>query len=103
MNLEEIAWICGVSRSTVSRDTNHIPDVRPDTREREPHTLSKYHAVPSVAARSLVTQHTKRTGIRFPHDASRLFAESLSSLHCSRAIPSGNYSRPDSARGIRCG
>jgi hypothetical protein len=39
--------------------------------------LLRVPAVPNVATRSLVTQHTIMTGIRVPHDVSHLFTEPL--------------------------
>lgn len=75
MNLEDIARISGVSRSTVSRVINNEPNVHPETRERVMRVIAEHHFVPNVAARTLVTQHTQVIGIYIPYFVSDVFAD----------------------------
>ncbi len=75
MNLEDIARISGVSRSTVSRVINNSPNVRPDTRERVLKVIAEHNYTPNVVARSLVTQRTRVIGIYIPYFVSDVFAD----------------------------
>lgn len=75
MNLEDIARISGVSRSTVSRVINNSPNVRPDTRERVLRVIAENNYSPNVVARSLVTQRTRVIGIYIPYFVSDVFAD----------------------------
>lgn len=75
MNLEDIAQICGVSRSTVSRVINNAPNVHPDTRERVLCAIAEHHFIPNAAARTLVTQRAQIIGIYIPYFVSSIFAD----------------------------
>ncbi len=75
LNLEDIARMAGVSRSTVSRVINHSPNVREETRERVLSIIQEYNFTPNLAARSLVTQRTRVLGMYVPYFVSDLFTD----------------------------
>lgn len=66
LNLEDIARLAGVSRSTVSRVINHHPRVNPATRERVWRVIREQNYRPNVAARALVTQQTRVISLVIP-------------------------------------
>lgn len=73
MNLETIARMSGVSRSTVSRVINQSPNVRAEVRERVLKVLRETNFQPNVAARSLAAGSTHILGLVVPSHVSRLF------------------------------
>jgi LacI family transcriptional regulator len=75
MNLEDIAKIAGVSRSTVSRVVNDDPHVSDKTRERVLEVISEHNYSPNTAARALVTQRTQVLGLYIPYFVSHLFTD----------------------------
>ena len=75
MNLETIARLAGVSRSTVSRVVNDDPRVSDAVRARVEVIIRENHFQPNAAARSLASRRTRILGLRIP-DA----AETLSKL-----------------------
>ena len=75
LNLEDIARLSGVSRSTVSRVINDQEYVSPKTREIVLEVIRKYGYQPNLAARALVSQRSKVIGILIPHDVSDLFTD----------------------------
>lgn len=66
LNLEDIAELAGVSRSTVSRVINGRSDVSEKTRERVLRVIEEHNFRPNHAARSLVTHRTQTIGILVP-------------------------------------
>lgn len=75
MNLEEIARLTGVSRSTVSRVINNDQHVRPATRQRVLQVIEQVNYHPNVAARSLAAGRTHVLGLVIPMLVSTLFAD----------------------------
>jgi len=75
LNLEDIARLSGVSRSTVSRVINNQEYVSPKTREKVLEVIRKHGYQPNLAARALVSQRSKVIGILIPHDVSDLFTD----------------------------
>ena len=67
MNIEEIAKLAGVSRSTISRVLNNRSDVSERTRQKVMRVIEENNYRPNPAARTLVTQHTRVIGILVPH------------------------------------
>lgn len=63
MNIEDIARLAGVSRSTISRVLNNHSDVSERTRQRVMQVIEKYNYKPNPAARTLVTQRTRVIGV----------------------------------------
>lgn len=74
-NLEDIARLSGVSRSTVSRVINNSPNVSEATRQRVLQVIREQHYRPNFAARSLVTQRLKILGLYVPYFVSDLFTD----------------------------
>jgi DNA-binding LacI/PurR family transcriptional regulator len=77
MNLEEIARLSGVSKSTVSRVVNNETRVSPRTRAKVMAVIEKEGYQPNPAARTLVTRRTKTIGIVISNDISILFDTSF--------------------------
>jgi LacI family transcriptional regulator len=75
MNLETIAQMSGVSRSTVSRVINNSPNVRPEVRERVLAVLRETNFHPNVAARSLASGATRILGLVIPLEVRQLFMD----------------------------
>lgn len=75
MNLEEIAKLSGVSRSTVSRVINNHPRVNPKTRERVYEVIQRLDYRPSAAARRLAGGRTNILGLVIPMGVPRLFTD----------------------------
>ena len=57
--IKEIAKLCGVGVSTVSRAINDHPDINPETKQKVLEAIQQYHYIPNNSARNL-----KRTGSR---------------------------------------
>lgn len=51
--IKDIARICGVGVSTVSRAINNHPDINPETKEKIMETIKEYGYVPNNSARNL--------------------------------------------------
>jgi LacI family transcriptional regulator len=75
VNLEEIARLSGVSRSTVSRVINNNPKVSPKTRERVNDVINRLDYRPSAAARRLAGGRANILGLVIPMGVPRLFAD----------------------------
>ena len=75
MNLEQIAKLSGVSRSTVSRVINDDPRVSEDTRSRVSQVIQQLNYQPNAAARSLAGGHTAILGLVIPTGVSSVFSD----------------------------
>lgn len=75
MNLEEIAKLSGVSRSTVSRVINNDPNVKEATRERVLDVIQRTNYQPNIAARGLAAGRTRVLGLVIPVGVSALFTD----------------------------
>lgn len=75
MNLEEIAELTGVSRSTVSRVINNDPNVNESTRERVWAIVRQVNFHPNAAARGLAAGRTRVLGLVIPMGVSALFTD----------------------------
>ncbi len=75
MNLEHIAKLSGVSRSTVSRVINNEPSVTDTTRERVLEVIQRLNFQPNVVARSLAGGRTRVLGLVIPMGVARLFTD----------------------------
>lgn len=75
MNLETIARISGVSRSTVSRVINNSPNVSPEVRDRVMRVIRETNFQPNVAARSLAAGSTRILGLVIPMSVSQMFVD----------------------------
>jgi len=75
MNLEQIAKLSGVSRSTVSRVVNNDPNVSSVTRERVMQVVKRVNYTPNAAARGLAAGRTHVLGLVIPMGVSALFTD----------------------------
>ncbi len=74
MNLEKIASLAGVSRSTVSRVINKHPYVSDEVRKRVEEIIAREGFQPNAAARALVKQRTEVIGVVLPEGLEGLFS-----------------------------
>lgn len=63
ITIKDIAKICGVGVSTVSRALNNHPDINPDTKQRILEVVQKYDFVPNNSARSLKITDSKTIAV----------------------------------------
>ena len=75
LNLEDIARMAGVSKSTVSRVVNNHPNVSDRTRTRVMRVIAEQQFRPNSAARALVTQHTRVLSVVIPQPYGEAFAD----------------------------
>jgi len=75
VNLEEIAGLAGVSRSTVSRVVNGDHRVSTDVRQRVAEIIRAHNYYPNAAARSLASRRTRILGLLIPHTVGVLFRD----------------------------
>lgn len=80
MNLEQIAKLSGVSRSTVSRVINNDPQVSQATRERVWRVVRRVNYEPNAAARVLAAGRTNVIGLVIPMGVSTVFADPYFSI-----------------------
>jgi LacI family transcriptional regulator len=74
-NLEEIARLAGVSRSTASRVINNHPNVSEETRNRVMTVIREQNFRPNLAARALVTQQTRVISLVIPQAIGSTFTD----------------------------
>jgi LacI family transcriptional regulator len=75
MNLEEIARLAGVSRSTVSRVINDDPRVSDHARRAVREVIAEHNFHPNAAARSLATRRTGILGLLIPREIDWVFSD----------------------------
>jgi LacI family transcriptional regulator len=75
VNLEEIARLAGVSRSTVSRVVNGDHRVSALARERVEEVIRVHNYHPNAAARSLASKRTRLIGLLIPQAIGSLFRD----------------------------
>jgi LacI family transcriptional regulator len=90
VNLEEVARLAGVSRSTVSRVVNEDSRVSEAVRSRvlEIIRANDYH--PNAAARSLASRRTRILGLLIPQAASAIFSDPFFPLLIQGAVDACN-------------
>lgn len=75
LTLEDVAKQAGVSRSTVSRVVNNLPNVREEVRARVLGVIEKTGYHPNAAARTLASQRSWVIGLVLPHSVSFFFTD----------------------------
>ncbi len=80
LNLEDIAEMAGVSRSTVSRVLNDDPKVSDTVRARVRGVIKETGYHPNAAARSLATHRSNIIGLVFPRVFTMLFSDPWASV-----------------------
>jgi LacI family transcriptional regulator len=73
MNLEEVARLAGVSRSTVSRVVNDDPRVSVKVRAHVQEIIREHQYHPNAAARSLASSRTRIVGLLIPQPVGAIF------------------------------
>ena len=71
--IRELAALCGVAVSTVSRAINGHPEVRPETRHRIVEMAKKYNYVANSSARSLKARSTNVIAVLMQGELSPIF------------------------------
>ncbi len=74
-NLEDIARLAGVSRSTVSRVINNHPNVNSATRQHVLKVIEEQQFKPNHIARALVTRRTQVISLVIPQPVSLTFSD----------------------------
>src|SRR3972149_5511493 len=95
MNLEQIAKLSGVSRSTASRVINNDPNVSDNARENVKRIVRLMNYVPNAAARGLAAGRPQVVGLVIPAGVSALFSDPYCSIliqSVSSACNAHNYS-----------
>ena len=80
MTIKDIAALCGVSVSTVSRVLNNHPDVSAEVRERVMETVRSTHYIPSDSARNLVRTRSDAVGVVVRGTDNPFFSQVLKTL-----------------------
>ena len=75
LNLEDIARLSGVSRSTVSRVVNDHPNVAEETRQKVLAVIAEHDFRPNAMARALASQRTRIIGVIIPYFVTKVFAD----------------------------
>ena len=75
VTITDIARICGVSVSTVSRALNHHPDINPETLAKINEAIKKYNYIPNNSARNLKSTGSNSVAVLVKGMANPLFSE----------------------------
>ena len=63
ITIKDIAKICGVGVSTVSRAMNNHPDINEETRVKVMKAINEYHYIPNNSARNLKRSNSKTIAV----------------------------------------
>ena len=77
VNIKDIARMCGVGVSTVSRALNDHPDVNPETRELIMRVIKENHYVPNNSARNLKRTDAAAIALLVKGVSNALFSEMI--------------------------
>ncbi len=75
--IKDIAKICGVGVSTVSRAINNHPDINPETKEKIMNTIKEYGYVPNNSARNLKRVDAKAIAVLVKGISNPFFANMI--------------------------
>ena len=75
--IKDVARICGVGVSTVSRAINNHPDINPETKEKIMNTIKEYGYVPNNSARNLKRVDAKAIAVLVKGIANPFFANMI--------------------------
>ncbi len=90
MTIKDIARLCGMSVSTVSRAINNHPDISEETRTKVMETIQTYNYVPNNSARNLKRSETNTIAVLIKGISNPLFADMIEVLE--REINKNKYS-----------
>jgi len=80
ITIKDIARICGVGVSTVSRALNNHPDINPETRQRILEIVEEYDFVPNNSARNLKITDSKTIAILVKGMTNPFFMRMISAM-----------------------
>lgn len=63
LTIKEIAKLCGISVSTVSRAINNHYDINPETKKKVQEVIDKYGYVPNNSARNLKLNDSRNVAV----------------------------------------
>ena len=63
ITIKDIAKLCGVGVSTVSRAINDHPDINPETKQKIMEVIREYNYIPNNSARNLKRSDSKTIAI----------------------------------------
>lgn len=75
--IKDIAKLCGVGVSTVSRAINNHPDINPETKEKILQTIEEYGYVPNNSARNLKRADAKAVAVLVKGMSNLFFANMI--------------------------
>ena len=75
--IKDIAKLCGVGVSTVSRAINNHPDINPETKEKIMNTIKEYGYVPNNSARNLKRVDAKAIAVLVKGISNPFFANMI--------------------------
>jgi len=80
ITIKEIAKICGVGVSTVSRAINDHPDINPETKKKIMDTIAKYRYIPNNSARNLKRSESNTIAVLAKGISNPLFGKMIQLL-----------------------
>ena len=63
INIKDVARICGVGVSTVSRAINNHPDINPETKDMIMQVVKEHNYIPNNSARNLKRTDSKAIAV----------------------------------------
>lgn len=80
ITIKEIAKLCGVGVTTVSRAINNHPDINPETKKRIMDTIAEYNYVPNNSARNLKRMESNTIAVLAKGVGNPLFGDMIQML-----------------------
>lgn len=77
ITIKDVARICGVGVSTVSRAINNHPDINPETKDRIMQVIKENHYVPNNSARNLKRSEAKTIAVLIKGITNPFFAKMI--------------------------
>ena len=90
ITIKEVAKLCGVGVSTVSRAINNHPDINPETKQKILDAIREYNYVPNNSARNLKRTQAKAIAVLVKGIGNTFFSDIVSDLE--RECQKKNYS-----------
>ncbi|MCD7714974.1 MAG: LacI family transcriptional regulator [Lachnospiraceae bacterium] len=89
ITIKEVARLCGVGVSTVSRAINNHPDINEETRRKVMETIEKYNYVPNNSARNLKRSESNTIAVLIKGISNPFFGDMIRILE--RETNENNY------------
>lgn len=77
INIEQIAKLAGVSKTTVSRVLNNKSEVRPETRDKVIEVIKKCDYIPNVFAKAISQKESRILALLIPYEVDYIFSNSF--------------------------